>query len=284
MGSVRLPAAYCGCVGLKPSYGLVSNRGVTPACDPLDHVGPLARTVGDAALVLSALAAGDAEWPGSAVPPAEWSPLPAELPDLCGYRIGVVGAFERFACEPAVRQGFGDAMHRLRTLGATVVNCDLQGYEPTAARRSGLLWVEATAAAVHEQDLVRHPAAYPAGIRAMLDYGQTLPAPRLVRALERVRAIATGFTHLLDTVDLLAMPTAPQLAFEFAQAVPPTQAEFCAPANFAGLPAIALPSGLDNGLPTSLQLVGRKFGEAKLLSIARVYERAVEFKAAPPLD
>ncbi|MSO75329.1 MAG: amidase [Alphaproteobacteria bacterium] len=284
MGSIRIPAAYCGCVGLKASYGLVSNLGVTPACDALDHVGPLARTVNDAALVLRVLQAPDPEWPGSAEPPANWSPLPADLPDLSGIRLGVAGVVERFQMESSVRLGFSAAVGMLRRLGASVATIEIPGYEPTSARRAGLLWVEAAAAHAHEPFLDRYPDAYPAHIRAMLDYGRTASAARLARAQDMVQRTGAGYVRALEAVDALVMPVAPQPAFSFDEPVPATQAEFAAPANFAGLPAVALPSGvLADGLPLSLQFVGRKFAEARLLAIARVFERVVAFDRRPPL-
>jgi aspartyl-tRNA(Asn)/glutamyl-tRNA(Gln) amidotransferase subunit A len=284
MGSIRLPAAYCGCVGLKQSYGLVSNRGATPACDALDHIGPLARSVGDAALVLQALVEGDAKWPGSCDAPAGWNPLPAELPDLSGVRIGVLDNFAAYASEPAVHEAFSESCALLHRLGARIERLDIAGYEPLPARRAGLLWVEAAAAATHEADLAAYPQAFPPAIRAMLDFGRKLSAARLARALAELQRIAAAFRRAIIAVDAIAAPAAPQLPFAFAGPQPADQAEFAAPANFSGLPALTLPSGITaGGLPLSLQLIGQRFGEARLLSIARVFERAVAFRARPPL-
>jgi len=285
MGSIRLPAAYCGCVGLKQSYGLVSNRGATPACDGLDHIGPLARRVGDAAHVLRALAGYDAEWLGSRDAPAGWNPLPAELPDLSGIRIGVLDNFARYPSEPAVAQGFAEAVALLRRLGGRIERLDIASYEPLPARRAGLLWVEAAAAATHEVDLATHPGAFPPAIRAMLDYGRALSAARLAKAVAEVRRLGAAFRRTVGLVDVIAAPAAPQLPFAFAGPQPADQAEFLALANFSGLPAITLPSGISgDGLPLSLQLVGQRFGEARLLSVAAAFERAVALAPRPPLN
>ena len=284
MGSIRLPAAYCGAVGLKQSYGLVSNRGATPACDGLDHIGPLTHDVRDAALVLAALAGHDADWPGSRPAPAGWTSLPAELPDLSGIGIGVLDNFQRYPSEPAVVAGFEQACALMQRLGARIERLDIPDYEPLAARRAGLMWVEAAAAATHERDLAAYPEAFPPVIRGMLDYGRKLSAARLARAQGDIAGLGAAFRRAIAQVDVLAAPAAPQLPFAFAGPQPADQAEFLAPANFSGQPALTLPCGMTrDGLPLSLQLIGQPFGEARLLSIARVFERAVAFNSRPPL-
>ena len=184
----------------------------------------------------------------------------------------------------AVRQGFVAAVGMLHRLGASVETLEIPDFEPTAARRAGLLWIEAAAAHTHKADLASHPDVYPDSIRAMLDYGQSASAARLAGAQDMVQRVGAGFVQALDAVDALVMPVSPQPAFSFDGPAPASQAEFAAPANFAGLPAVALPSGiLADGLPLSLQWVGRKFAEAHLLAIARVFERVVAFDRRPSL-
>jgi aspartyl-tRNA(Asn)/glutamyl-tRNA(Gln) amidotransferase subunit A len=257
MGSIRIPASYCGAVGLKPTYGRVSNRGVCYASWRLDHVGPLARSVEDAALVLDAIA-------GFAVPDAERR-----------GRLGVLENYESTSVAPAVREAFERALRVLADLGYRVERVAIPDYDPSQARRAGLLMVEADAAVVHETDLAERPELFSDEVRAMLDYGRRAAAAKLERAEQVVTLAATGARRLLGELDAIVSPTTPQTAFVFGEPVPESQGDFTALANFAGCPAISVPMGADPvGMPIGLQLVAAPWCEPGLLEIARAFERA----------
>lgn len=266
MGSVRIPAAYCGVVGLKPTAGLVSRSGVVPLSPALDHVGMLARTPRLAAQGLEAMVSDDPTDPASRPAPAGWRAVPQVAPTLHGLRIGLPQPVRDAPKEDALRGAWDATAERLRDLGASVVPVDVPGWECGAARRAGLLLIEAEAAALHEA-LIADPAATSPGFRAALQYGRDAGTVRLARALFRLAEVRAGALRALDACDLLLMPTAPQRAFSFGTPTPPDQADFTALANIAGLPAIAIPWPAD-GLPASVQLVGHPHAEALLVGVA----------------
>jgi aspartyl-tRNA(Asn)/glutamyl-tRNA(Gln) amidotransferase subunit A len=266
MGSVRIPAAYCGVTGLKPTSGLVSRRGVVPLSPTLDHVGMLARTPRMAALGLEAMVADDADDPASRPAPRGWHAVPYDPPTLPGLRIGLPHPVQVTAMEPAVRRAWEQSAQRLRDLGATVVDVAVPGWEPGSARLAGLLLIEAEAAALHAA-LIADPGATSPAFRAALQYGRDAGTVRLARAQFRLAAVRAGALRALDACDVLLMPTAPQRAFAFNTPPPTDQADFCALANIAGLPAIAIPWPSD-GLPASVQLVGHPHAEALIVGLA----------------
>jgi aspartyl-tRNA(Asn)/glutamyl-tRNA(Gln) amidotransferase subunit A len=283
MGSVRIPAAYCGIVGLKPTWGLVSPRGVHPLSRRLDHVGVLARDVTDAALVLQALAGFDPESPDSRKPPRRTN-LVAGLGDgVAGMTIGVASEFASVAVEPAVARAFGAALDSLRGLGCLLREIDLARYDPTRARRAGLLVIEAEAAAIYATQFDAAPDAFSPALRGMLDYGRNTAVPRLVEALYCVEEAGETLRRRCAAVDALVTPTVPQAAFPFGTAAPVNQADFCAVANFAGCPAISVPMGCDErGLPLGLQIIAAPFAERRLIALARAFEQAAGGAVLPP--
>jgi aspartyl-tRNA(Asn)/glutamyl-tRNA(Gln) amidotransferase subunit A len=266
MGSVRIPAAYCGVVGLKPTSGVVSRSGVVPLSPALDHVGMLARTPRMAARGLEAMAGDDPEDPAARPLPAGWRAVPAAPSNTTGLRIGLPQPVLEAPMEAELRAAWDQAAERLRDLGALVAPVGVPGWSPGAARRAGLLLMEAEAAALHEE-LIADPAATSPAFRAALQYGRDAGTVRLARALFRLSEVRAGALRALDECDVLLMPTVPQRAFAFGTPTPQDQADFTALANIAGLPSIAIPWPAE-GLPASIQLVGRAHAEALLVGLA----------------
>jgi aspartyl-tRNA(Asn)/glutamyl-tRNA(Gln) amidotransferase subunit A len=266
MGSVRIPAAYCGVVGLKPTAGLVSRHGVVPLSPALDHVGMLARTPRLAALGVEAMAADDPRDAASRPAPRGWRAVPEGAATLHGLRIGLPRPIQAAPMEDAIRAGWDQAAARLRDLGALVEPADVPGWDPGAARRAGLLLIEAEAAALHA-DLLASPTGTTQAFRAALAYGRDAGTVRLARALFRLAEVRAGGLRALDACDALLLPTAPQRAFAHGTPTPEDQADFTALANIAGLPAITIPWPAA-GLPASVQLVGHAWDEARLVGIA----------------
>ncbi len=282
MGSVRLPAAYCGVAGLKPTFGLVSCRGVAPLCWRLDHVGPLCRSVRDLALLLAAIAGADPESIESTTPPMPADYRVAEAPTVDGLTIGLIANFAEVETEPAVAREFAAALDRLHQLGARIRTIELPGFEPDRARRAGLLVNEAEAAVAHEAALAETPAAYSDYFRSMLAYGREVSGARLIKAERMVQQVGFALNRAFEQVDLIASPVAPQTAFAFDAPEPVNQAVFTAAANFAGSPALSVPCGLsDAGLPVGLHLMAPRFAETRLLNAAAAFEAATNFPAAP---
>lgn len=281
-GSIRVPAALNGVVGLKPTYGLVSRRGVTSLSWSLDHVGPMARTVADAALVLGALVGHDPHDPASPdAPVVDYRPDDA---DLAGLRVGVPRTYYFDHVQPAVEVEVRRAIGELERLGARLVEVDIPMTRYVQAVQWGLMVPEATA---HHEDTLRTSAElYGDDVRTLLEAGERMPAGDHLRA-QRARALMRDeWDRLLRTVDVIAAPAVPATAVEAGretitwadgtvEAVSDAYVRLSAPANITGIPALTLPVGRDaDGLPIGMQLLGRPLGERTLLRVGHAYERA----------
>ncbi len=268
MGSLRIPAAYCGVVGLKPTAGLVPRSGVVALSPTLDHVGVLAATPRLAARGLDAMVAEDAADAASRPAPLGWHAVPASALAVQGLRIGLPVPAQQAAMDPALRTAWEQAAATLRAHGAVVQPIAMPGWDAGSTRRAGLLLIEAEAAALYPDMIDDAEAASPA-FRAALAYGRDAGSVRLARALARLAEARAAWLRALDACDALLLPTAPQRAFAHGGRAPADQAEFCAPANIAGLPALSIPwPAPDGGLPCAVQLVGAPFAEALLVGIA----------------
>jgi Asp-tRNA(Asn)/Glu-tRNA(Gln) amidotransferase A subunit family amidase len=277
-GSVRIPAAYCGVVGLKPSWGLVSPRGVVPLSWRLDHVGPLARSVADAAALLGVLAGFDPLCPQSRRHPA--GAYDEVRPGrLDGVKLGVIGNFAAEPVEPAIAA----ELALLRRLGAQIRTVALPSYDVLQGRRAGFIRIEAEAAFAHGPLYRSEPERFSAELRSYLDYGARLPASRLIAADRLIETAAFELERCLDDVDALVSATAPQAAPRFGGKAPDNAGAFCILANFAGCPAISVPMGRNElGLPLGLQVIGAFGGDARVLEIAASYETAAALDLSPP--
>ena len=268
-GSIRIPAALCGIVGLKPTFGRISLYGVLPLAWSLDHLGPLTRSVADAALLLEALSGYDAR--DSRTRQNVRPPTPNDLDaGVRGLRIGVLGndgSGGRLGSDAAIaawRQGLA----ALELGGAELVHVDLPELEPLRLLNSAILAMEASA--------YHHP-----NLRARLgDYGEFMRQrilaafaydPRaFVRAQQARAALRRSCDAIFERIDLLSTPSQPDVA-------PPLGSlgsiAFTAPFNILGWPAISVPVGAStDGLPFGLQLVGKPWDEATVLRAARVVE------------
>ncbi|MEI5100743.1 amidase family protein [Streptomyces sp. PmtG] len=269
-GSIRVPAALNGVVGLKPTYGLVPTDGVTSLSWSLDHVGPLTRTAEDAALVLSALTGGGPE-----------RPLPEG--DLTGLRVGVPVNYYVGRVADDVAAAVRAAVDRLRDLGARLVDVHIPMTRYVQAVQWGLMVPEATAN--HERTLRATPELYGDDVRVLLEAGDLMGAGDHLRAQRARTLMRREWARLLEDVDVVAAPAVPLTAAPRDQTavtwpdgtvetVPDAYVRLSAPANITGLPSLAVPVGRDGaGLPIGMQLIGRPLGERTLLRAGRAYER-----------
>ncbi|WP_051871311.1 Asp-tRNA(Asn)/Glu-tRNA(Gln) amidotransferase GatCAB subunit A [Streptomyces sclerotialus] len=293
-GSIRVPAALTGTVGLKPTYGLVPREGVTALSWSLDHVGPITRTVRDAGLVLDAIAERRADTSGDGCGThgaggTGVSGADDGGPDLRGVRVGVPVDYFFDRVDSQVEAAVRAALDRMAALGARLVDVEIPLHRYVQAAHWGLMVPEATA--YHAEQLSRTPELYGADVRVLLEAGALLPAVDHLRAQRARTLMRQEWGRLLDKVDLIAAPTVPataatagQATFTWADGTAETVADayvrFCAPANITGLPALSLPVGFDrDGLPIGMQLIGRAYGETALLAAADAYEQA--FGPAP---
>jgi aspartyl-tRNA(Asn)/glutamyl-tRNA(Gln) amidotransferase subunit A len=286
-GSVRNPASACGIVGLKPTYGLVSRRGVFPLSFTLDHVGPMTRTVADNALMLEVIAGHDPLDPGSAAAPAGHYTSAPEC-GVRGLRIGFVRHFheEDMPADPEVTAALEHVALTLQTLGAEIRDVRLPTLGEFAAVNRVILQSEAWA--IHGQWLRERPGDYGQLARRRLMSGAFLSAGDYVQAARRRLEMIGAVEAALRDVDLLLCASAmdPPCRIDDPEAVErtyPRQAR--TPFNVTGHPALAMMSGLSSGgLPLSVQFVGRYFAEATLFRVAREWERAAGMENKhPPL-
>jgi aspartyl-tRNA(Asn)/glutamyl-tRNA(Gln) amidotransferase subunit A len=273
LGSVRLPAAYCGIIGLKATMGMISTRGVVPLSQSLDHVGPLCRSVRDSWLLLALLAEEDLGQAGSVAAPPGWSPETQARDSLQGLRIGILDQAWTADLTEDVAAGFAQAEQVLQDLGANLVPLSLPKFAPGTLQRPALLVIEAEGADALADPLRQTPDAFSDKLKSMLAYGRDAPAERLDEARSLLDEAGLAIRETFDQVDLIATPTAPQTAFAFTDPTPVNQANLTMLANISGCPAITLPSGIaPSGLPLAMQLMARPYDEAELLGAAQALE------------
>jgi len=284
-GSIRIPAAFCGIVGLKPTYGRVSCHGLIPLSWSLDHAGPMTKSVFDAAVMLGAMAGWDAHDPASVRKP---------VPDFItsfgdgvhGLKIGVDPAYAFEEVTNAVKSAVQAALEVLRGLGAEVIEVKLP--KVTAGMDAALTILMSEAVAYHEAWLRTRPEDYQPEVRARLERGFAFRGSDYGRARRVQQQLSRDFELLFEQIDLVATPMCaiPAPAIETVeveiggQTVPVMSpiTRFTRLFNLTRLPAISVPCGFSaEGLPIGLQLVGRAWDEATVLRAARDYEQATSW-------
>ncbi|MBT2383296.1 amidase [Streptomyces sp. ISL-11] len=280
-GSIRVPASLNGVVGLKPTYGLVPRYGVTSLAWSLDHVGPLTRTVEDAALVLAALVGHDPRDPASVAAPAV-DYRPGAGTDLTGLRVGVPGNYYFDRVDPEVETFVRRAIGRLEELGARLVEVEIPMTRYIQATQWGLMVPEASA--YHERTLRAVPDLYAADVRVLLEAGELMTAGDYLRAQRARTLMRQSWLEMLEAVDVIAAPTVPLTAVKADQSavtwgdgsvesVSDAYVRLSAPANITGVPSLTVPVGRDSaGMPIGMQLMGKPFGEATVLRAGHAYE------------
>jgi aspartyl-tRNA(Asn)/glutamyl-tRNA(Gln) amidotransferase subunit A len=290
-GSIRLPAAYCGIVGLKPTYGRVSRHGGIPVSWSADHFGPLTRTVADCAALLGAIAGEDPLDPTSG-----HVPVPNYLHEidagLAGKRIGINDAYLRQHVDPAVQTALDAAITLLEGLGATFQEIAVPPPAQAVPALLAIIMPEATA--YHLPWLRSQPEAYSSAVRERLELGAITPAVSYIQAQQARRQIVDAFLRAMDGVDLLLTPTGPTVATPLEgdlvtgdEADPELLAaliNFTGPFDLTGFPAISIPCGFTRGgLPIGMQLVARPWQEGPLLAAAHAYELATDWHRRLPI-
>ncbi len=290
-GSIRIPAAFCGIVGFKPTFGRVSRRGVFPLSWSLDHVGPMTRTVEDAALMMQVLDGYDREDPGS-VEAAPLDYLAGLTEDSArGVSVGVPHAFFWERLHPDLPPAMERTLRTLNDLGAELRELDLPHAE--AAQWAAQVISPAEAAARHHRWLRERPADFGADVRRRLAIGSLISATEYVTALRGRALIRRLWAEARRDVDVVVAPTTPVPAPKVGQThISVGGAEedtgYCLPRltrpfNVTGEPALALPCGFtSDGLPLSLQVVGRAFADDLVLRVGHAYERAAGWHSRRP--
>jgi aspartyl-tRNA(Asn)/glutamyl-tRNA(Gln) amidotransferase subunit A len=288
-GSIRSPACYCGITGLKPTYGRVSRHGVVPLAWSLDHCGPMTRTARDAALIFDAIAGHDPRDPASAREPFVPT-TPGVERSVSGVRIGVVGQhFEHYA-EPEVRRVAEAALAHIPELGIELVPLGLNFVPLVGPVIMPLVQAEATT--YHWQTLLDRPGDYSTNTRDNLRLGATILARDYLHAQRVRRQMQDEVDAALQSVDALVFPTQPIVApplgaYDVGDAtetdILDIEIGYTGLANLTGHPALSIPCGFtDAGLPVGLQLTGRAFDEATILTIAHALQLATDWHTHRP--
>jgi aspartyl-tRNA(Asn)/glutamyl-tRNA(Gln) amidotransferase subunit A len=279
-GSIRIPASYCGVTGLKPTFGRVSKYGVMPLGYSLDHMGPLARTVRDCAVVLQVLAGYDWRDPACAR-----KPVPRLVPEagcsIHGLRIGMPENFYLERLEPDVDVSVRAAFYRAESLGAKIVPVRVPDIVALNAVARVILLAEASA--VLERFLETRRGEIGDDVRALLDQGRMVPATDYINAQRLRRSMQREFRQIWTQIDCLFTPSTPITAPKIGALTVDLQAEtedvrlattrFMRGINVLGLPALSIPCGTDRRqMPIGLQIVGKAFDEATVLRVGAAME------------
>jgi aspartyl-tRNA(Asn)/glutamyl-tRNA(Gln) amidotransferase subunit A len=303
-GSIRQPAAYCGCVGLKPTYGLVSRYGLIAFASSLDQIGPIANDVRDCALLLQSIAGHDKRDSTSIAQPVP-KYLEALSGDIAGLRVGVPKEFFAQGVEPYVVESVSAAIAKYEELGAQVVEISMPSVEYALAAYYIIAPSEASSNLARYDGVQYGMRVADAGDNIVAMYSKTRAAGFGHEVQHRIligtHALSSGFydayylkAQKVRTLirrefdaafaqcDVLATPTAPSAAFKIGEKTDDPfgmkLADVCTvPINMAGLPAISLPCGFHEGLPIGLQLIGNVLQESTLLRAAHAYEQATEW-------
>ncbi|MEW6256235.1 MAG: amidase [Pseudomonadota bacterium] len=289
-GSIRLPAHFCGVSGLKTTVGLVSRAGAMPLSQSLDTVGPMARTVEDCALLLALMAGADPADPTCATRPVPDYGAATRLP-LAGRTIGIPESFYVDDLDADVAEAMDTAIVLFAQAGARIVPVRLPDQPPLSAASTVILLSEA--AAFHAQGLASRPEDYGDQVRARIENGFAIPAVTYLEALRWRGPALAAHLEAIKGIDAVLAPAAPMPAPTIAETdlggAPNAEAmiqrltRFTRPVNYLGLPAVSIPAGFTNsGLPVGLQLMGRPFGEADLVTLGAGFQRESDFHLQMP--
>jgi aspartyl-tRNA(Asn)/glutamyl-tRNA(Gln) amidotransferase subunit A len=307
-GSIRQPAALCGIVGVKPTYGLVSRYGLIAFASSLDQVGPLARDVRDAALLLEAIAGHD-PMDSTSIPGAPTDFTSTLEAGVRGLRVGVVREMLREGSEPEVLARVREGLDRLERLGAHLEECSLPSFEyalsayyliapaecsSNLARYDGVRWGLRAKDPTDVVDMMQRTreAGFGAEVKRRIMLGTYALSAGYYDAYygqaQKVRTLVQReFEREFARFDLLAGPTSPTVAFPLGERVDDPLAMYLAdvftvPVNLAGNAAVSVPAGLAGGLPVGLQLIAPVLGEATMLRAAWAFEQDLGFAARTP--
>jgi len=289
-GSIRMPAAVCGLAGFKPTYGVVSRTGVLDLSWTCDHVGPMARTTADCALMMNAIAGHDPADPGSAT--ARPGDFDAQLDrGLRGVRVGVPAHYFFEGVDAEIEAAVRSSIETMRSAGALVREVAMPWAKLGRTINVGVLVPEAVA--VHEQWLKASRTKYSAEVRARLEAAQTTSALDYIRALRARRWFNEQMEAALADVDVLVTPTVPVQTPTIEECTPPpganegkaggTLGNFTGVFNTTGGPSLSVTCGYTRaGMPIGMMISGRAFEDATVLRVGDAYERAAKHNLRHP--
>lgn len=280
-GSIRIPASFCGIVGMKPTYGRVSKRGVYPLSWTLDHAGPMTRTISDNAILLNALVMYDAEDPDAVSNEAEdFTRLIGK--ELTGSKIGIPDRFYFDQLDEEVAQAIQETTFHFEQLGAEIVTVTLPDMESFSEAQRIILRCDAYA--LHEKNLADFPDEWDEEVKERLLTAIGTSGADYANARQVKKKAEKQFAAILDEVDALLTPTIailpPDIDERFAdgqngtQHIRSTITRLTGPTNLTGFPSLSIPCGYSTeGLPIGVQLIGQKFDEGTLYQLGYALEQ-----------
>jgi aspartyl-tRNA(Asn)/glutamyl-tRNA(Gln) amidotransferase subunit A len=289
-GSIRIPASFCGVVGLKPTYGRVSRAGIFPESWSLDHAGPITRRVEDAAVLLNVMAGRDELDPTSSDRPVP-DYLESLNEEISGVRVGLPRNYFYETCDREVEAAVRESISVLEELGCKTVEFEFPRVQEIMAAYTTLDSCEASA--YHQRSIADRAGDFQPDVRLLLEQGLFIPATYYIQALRVRGAIFRDITALFKEFDVIVTPSEPIVAPEVGQqsvrfddgeeTVDNAIVRYLAPFNLTGLPALSIPCGMSrNGLPIGMQIIGNAFDETTVLRVGNAYERVTDWHKSSP--
>lgn len=289
-GSIRIPSSACGIVGLKPTHGLVPKYGCFPLAWSLDHIGPMTKTVEDAAILLQGIARFDPRDPVSKQVKIDNYLEEIDKP-LTGRTIGIEEDYFFKDVDAPIENMIRDVITKLEKNGATIKRVSIPAlrYSEYVELATSL----SEASAIHYEQLKENPSYYGDDIRMLFELGLLYSSVDYLQAQQLRDELKREFSAIFNEVDVLIAPTLPSLLNNIGSDVVIINGKevdvldntirMTGPSNLTGLPALSMPIGLVEGLPVGLQIIGKAFDEKTIFSIARNIEKIVDFDVIPPL-
>jgi aspartyl-tRNA(Asn)/glutamyl-tRNA(Gln) amidotransferase subunit A len=287
-GSIRIPASFCGIVGLKPTHGRVSKYGCFPLAWTLDHIGPMTKTVKDAAILLEAIAGYDENDPTTVqVPVVPYSQFLSD--GIKDMKIGVDEYLFK-DIDANVERLVREAICQLERMGAKIEIVELPSLKHV--QWAEMITILAEASTIHHNNMKERPQDFGEDVRKLLELGELPSAVDYLQAQQVRRKLTQEFAEIYKRVDVLAAPSLPCIAphigddfvlmngkeVSFIDRIIP----FTAPANLTGLPSISIPCGFSLGMPVGLQLMGKAYDERTVLKLAYTYEQSTSYNEVKP--
>lgn len=290
-GSIRLPSAINGVVGLRPTYGRVSNSGIIPLAWTMDTAGPMTRTVEDCALLFNAIAGPDSTDPATASVPVD-DFLSRLSVGVKGLRIGIVPSYFFSHIQQDVKHAVESALKTFEALGAHVVEVDIKHIEGNI---SAQLTIEsAEPSTYHQKSLRERPGDFGDDVRTLLEVGEMLLATHYLQAQRYRTLLRNEFLEAFKHVDVFICPTLPFTATDLGATTVEIESgvqedmlsaimQFTGVASLTGLPSLNVPCGFDSGgLPVGMQIIGAPFTESRLFSVGHSFQCATDFHTRRP--